>query len=88
MYSLVLLTTYSEYGIYTTRIRPGGGPGNLVCNIRRRNHEIRPIDTVGGDQRILYIFSPGRALETPIEYVIQTFDVHACMNASGCACHK
>ena len=46
----------SEYAAYTTTIRETP----LKCSIRSRdNHILQAIPTIGGDPRILYLFSPG-----------------------------
>ena len=41
-----------------------------MCSIRRRNHDVRTIDTVGGDPRLKLIFSPGIELQDTQEYAI------------------
>ncbi|XP_064395143.1 uncharacterized protein LOC135342353 [Halichondria panicea] len=46
----------NEYAAYTTTIRETP----LKCSIRSRdNHILQAIPTIGGDPRILYLFSPG-----------------------------
>ncbi len=58
---------HSQYGIYTTRIENGPGPTPgppvCVCDIRRRNHQIKDVDIIGGDSRVKLIYSPGIELE-------------------------
>ncbi|XP_064389265.1 uncharacterized protein LOC135337281 [Halichondria panicea] len=44
----------NEYGIYSTRILAGP-----TCSIRRRNHQVKDIQVLGGDPRLKFIFSPG-----------------------------
>ena len=58
----VVLHIHSQYGIYTTRIR-----NDLSCDIRRRNYQIKDVDTIGGDPRIKLIYSPGIELSTQEE---------------------
>ncbi len=54
----LLSSLYSKYGIYSTRIL--NGP---ACTIRRRNHQIKEIQLIGGDPRLKFLFSPGFELE-------------------------
>jgi len=64
----IFYSKYSEYGIYGTIIRQFT-PGQLECKIRRKNNQIKPIATNGGDPLVKYIFSPGSELAVPEEYV-------------------
>ena len=54
----------SEYGNYSTRIK-FGTTGLPECQIRRKNHNVEPITTLPGDDRVKFIYSPGIALEPP-----------------------
>ncbi|XP_064406055.1 complement receptor type 1-like isoform X3 [Halichondria panicea] len=56
----------NQYAIYTTRIR--GNRNSRTCVIRSRDDIVRPLDTIGGDPRVYYLFSPGRSLANPINY--------------------
>ncbi|XP_064389329.1 uncharacterized protein LOC135337329 isoform X2 [Halichondria panicea] len=47
----------NEIGNYTTRVQAGSS-GRPRCHIRSRQHMIRPIPILGGDERIKFIFSP------------------------------
>ncbi len=51
---ITLYNTCSEYGIYSTRILAGP-----TCSIRRRNHQVKDIQVLGGDPRLKFLFSPG-----------------------------
>ena len=58
--SLYLLL--SEFGVYSTKFRPGPA-GFPKCNIISKNHEIRNITVIGGEEKIKAIYSPGFTLE-------------------------
>lgn len=56
MFSLLSLT--SEYGKYYTRYVPGKN-GCPKCRILRRGHEIRNILTLGSNNIMMLLYSPG-----------------------------
>ncbi len=66
---ITLYNTCSEYGIYSTRILAGP-----TCSIRRRNHQVKDIQVLGGDPRLKFIFSPGFEIDDDperfVEYVL------------------
>lgn len=60
--SLLHVSIYSQYGIYSTVIV--NGP---LCEIIKRDHQIKNVDTLGGDPRVKYIYSPGIELNPPVK---------------------
>lgn len=58
----ILSNTCSYYGIYSTRI--ANGP---ECQIRKKDHQIKTVDTLLGDSRLKLIYSPGIELITPVQ---------------------
>ncbi|XP_064389266.1 uncharacterized protein LOC135337282 [Halichondria panicea] len=62
----------NEIGNYTTRVQAGSS-GRPTCQIRRRGHQIQPIPTLGGDERLKFIFSPGIRLDPPENYGNQKY---------------
>lgn len=54
-----------------------------MCAIRRRNHDVRTIDTVGGDPRLKLIYSPGIELEDATKYYYSYCTVMHAVNPSA-----
>ena len=62
---IILIHHYhSQMGIYSTRIR-GDTRQQITCVIRRRNHQILPIQHYVEDGRLLFLYSPGFELADP-----------------------
>ena len=64
----------SQLGLYSTRIRPDPNNNNIPrCEIRRRNHQIRQIQTIGEDGRVFTLYSPGFELGNTEKYASLSF---------------
>ena len=57
--AILAFYTFSQYGVYSTRIR--GNVGSEHCVLRKRGHIIPDIDRVADD--VMLLFSPGFQLQ-------------------------